>query len=322
MSPFHSPMGGTLERFLKHKRSLGHVYKREEAQLRALDRLAAASNEAVLTEPLMRTYITAKSSISSRPNRLTIVRQLAQFIALETPGVFVPPVDFLGIRRMRTPIQTLSREECARFLDACDRLPGSRRWPQRGHVHGTVLRTLLLTGLRRGEVLRLKVADVDLNEGVLHVVKSKFRKSRLVPVAADLHDRLIRYDRSVDERVRDRERSDAFFPGPDGHSPGTRRSLYESFRRVLDIAGIPHRGRGRGPRCHDLRHAFAVLKLLSWYERGVDVNAKLPLLATYIGHVGISSLQVYLHMTRDLVGEVVKLQRQRFGDLITAEARP
>jgi hypothetical protein len=81
--------------------------------------------------------------------------------------------------------------------------------------------------------------------------------------------------------------------------------------KLWRLCGAPHN-----------RHAFAVLKLLSWYERGVDVNAKLPLLATYIGHVGISSLQVYLHMTRDLVGEVVKLQRRRFGDLITAEARP
>lgn len=97
------------------------------------------------------------------------------------------------------------------------------------------------------------------------------------------------------------------------------RSLYSSFRCALDLASIPHRGRGAGPRCHDLRHSFAVLRLLIWYEQGADVNVKLPLLATYLGHIGLETSQVYLHMTRDLVAEIARRQGDRFGNLITAE---
>ena len=89
---------------------------------------------------------------------------------------------------------------------------------------------------------------------------------------------------------------------------------------MLDLARIPHLGRGRGPRLHDLRHSFAVCRLLSWYEGGADLRVKLPWLATYLGHVGLASSQDYLHMTEDLIGEVIKRQLATFGDLITEVA--
>ncbi len=178
-------MGLAIEGFLQHKRALGHRYLREAAHLRALDRLAAAHATAVVTEALAREYVSAGSA-KSRAHRLTVVRQLAQFIALDSAHMFVPPTRFLGIRRARTPIQILSREQYARFLDACDVLPSSSRWPQRGLIHGAALRILLLTGLRRGEALRLTVEDVDLDTGIVRIQKSKFGKSRIVPLAPDL----------------------------------------------------------------------------------------------------------------------------------------
>ena len=113
--------------------------------------------------------------------------------------------------------------------------------------------------------------------------------------------------------------ADPFFPSADDRSHCSPSSLYTSFRQALETAGIDHGGRGRGPRLHDLRHTFAVLRLLAWYEGGADLNAKLPLLATYLGHVGMATTQVYLHMTLDLFGEVTRRQLDRFGDLITAE---
>jgi site-specific recombinase XerD len=72
---------------------------------------------------------------------------------------------------------------------------------------------------------------------------------------------------------------------------------------------------------HDTRHSFAVLRLLLWYQQGADVGAQLPALATYLGHVGLSSSQRYLHLTEDVVGEVMRRHDARFGYLIT-ERRP
>lgn len=315
MSALTSPFGSQLQQFLAHKRSLGFAYRREEDFLRELDRFAMSLQEAVLSETLVRTYL-SRFGQPSRPARLTLIRQLARFLAFEEPRTFVPPERFLGIRRRRPVIRVLSRDEACRFLDACDRLPDTSSFP-RQEVHGTALRLLLLTGLRRGEAIALKDDDVALTEGVLTVQHSKFGKTRFVPLAPDLTDRLRAYRDSVAAQIAPRRPKDAFFPRSNGRQPMAAQSLYKSFRRVLDLAGIEHRGRGEGPRLHDLRHTFAVLRLLSWYEANADLGTKLPQLATYLGHVGLATCQVYLHMTRDLVGEVTRRQLDHFPGLIT-----
>ena len=319
MRAFSSPLAAQIECFLAHKRGLGFSYHREERHLREIDRVAATRGVEVIDEALVRTCV-SRQTRNSRLHHLTVLRQLAFFAAMENPDTFVPPPRFLGIRRQQPVIRVLSRDESVRFLKACTSLPGSACWPQRGIVHGMALRTLLMTGLRRGEMLRLRDDDVDMDAGVITVRQGKFGKSRFVPLATDVLQRLCTYHRTITRAVGDYRPTDPFFPGSDGHRPCNRTALYRSFRRALDAAGIPHHGRGHGPRIHDLRHSFAVLRLLTWYEQGADLQAKLPLLSTYLGHVGLSTTQVYLHMTLDLVGEVARRQEKRFGHLITAEA--
>jgi integrase len=315
MSVFTSPLASHFDRFLEHKLALGFAYHREKAFLREFDRFAALSNCDVLSETLVRDFL-SRFGHAARPARLTVVRQLAQFFVLEDPRTFVPPRRFLGIRRKRAAIRVLSRDEACRFLDSCDRLPDTSRYARR-LIHGTALRLLLLTGLRQGEALALRDRDVDLPQGIITVCNSKFGKTRFVPVAPDLVARLETYRQDLADHTGARRPGDAFFPCPDGHKPTCHTPLYKSFRIALDLAGIAHHGRGRGPRLHDLRHTFAVLRLLSWYEAGADLGNKLPLLATYLGHVGLATSQIYLHMTRDLVGEVTRRELDRFGGLIT-----
>jgi integrase len=298
MKQFASLLGSDIGRFLTHKRALGLAYDREEWFLHDLDRIAATRDDAMVSEPLVREYL-AEVSAPGRSNRLTVVRQLARFLVLEKPGTFVPPVRFLGTCRQQSAIRVLRRDEAARFLDACDVLPSTFRFPHRGLVHGTALRVLLLTGLRRSELITLKIRDVDVANGIITVHRGKFGKSRFVPIAADLTERLVAYQDSIGTRIARRIPTDPFFPSADGRSHCSFSSLYKSFRQVLKTAGIDHGGRGRGPRLHDLRHTFAVLRLLAWYEKGANLNAKLPLLATYLGHVGMATTQVYLHMTLD-----------------------
>lgn len=314
-------LGTQIERYLAHKRALGFGYLREERYLKLLDALTPGRRSGVVDEPLVREFLCGAGP-GSRPHRLTVVRQLARFLCVEEPRTFVPPRRFLAIQRRRAPTRVLSREECCRFLDACDRLPSTAAFPHRGLVHGMALRLLLLTGLRRGEALGLKDEHVDLVAGIIAIHRGKFGKSRFVPVAPDLTERLRVYREAVMARVGIRKPADIFFPSADGHRPCSRTSLYKSFRTVLSIAGIAHGGRGHGPRLHDLRHTFAVLRLLTWYEQGADLNAKLPVLATYLGHLGLTTSAVYLHMTQDLVGEVTRRLTSQFGDLITAEVAP
>ena len=313
-----SPFACHIVRLLAHKRALGIAYHREQWFLAEFERATTKWPDDVLSEAVVRMYL-SKHTDGGRQHRLTVIRALAMFLVLERPEAFVPPPRFLGIRRRRVPIRVLSREEASRFLLACDALPDVTAFP-RGVVYGTALRALLLTGLRRGELIALQDQDVDLVERVVNVRCGKFGKSRLVPISPDLADRFRTCREMLAARIAKRQPTDAFFPRADGHRTLSPKTLYKIFRDVLELAQIPHLGRGRGPRLHDCRHSFAVLKLLSWYEAGADLRVKLPLLATYLGHVGLASTQDYLHMTEDLIGEVTKRQRAVFGDLITEVA--
>jgi integrase len=174
-----------------------------------------------------------------------------------------------------------------------------------------VLRLLYGCGFRVSEVLHLRVADVDLNRGVLTVREAKFGKDRLVPPALPLVQRLQRYDASLGTRPPDA----FFFPSSHG-GPWGLATVYWLYRELFLRCGIPHAGRGKGPRVHDLRHTMAVHSLLRWYREGADLDAKLPVLATYLGHQSLAGTQRYLHLTAELFPEITVRANAAFGDVI------
>jgi len=294
---------------------MGHAYGREEGFLGEIGRLAAARQDVFLSEAFAREYLSGWTD-AGRPNRLTVLRGLARFLLVTEPRTFIPPPRFLGIRRRRPVLRVLSRQQAGRFLSACDMLTEVRAHPT-GLVLGMALRVLLMTGLRRCELLALRNEDVDLDAAILTVRRGKFGKSRFVPVAPDLAARLRAYREAIAWAVAPPRPTSPFFPRVRGQQPLACRTIYRAYRSTLALAGISHGGRGEGPRLHDLRHAFAVLRLLRWYESGADLRVKLPLLATYLGHVGLTSTQVYLHLTEDFAGELTRRQLYRFGDVIT-----
>jgi integrase len=254
-----------IGRFLAHKRSMGHTYAREEGFLKEISRLMEARQDAFLSEAFAREYLSRWTG-AGRPNRLTVLRALARFLVVDEPRTFVPPPRFIGIRRRRPAIGVISRDQASRFLRACDILPEFRAHPN-GLVQAMALRVLLMTGVRRCELLALRDQDVDLEAGILTIRRGKFGKSRFVPVAADLTQRLRTYREAVSCATSPPRPTSPFFPRVRGKALACK-TLYRAFRRTLMLAGIKHGGRGEGPRLHDLRHAFAGMRLLRWYETG------------------------------------------------------
>jgi integrase/recombinase XerD len=318
---FTSPLKEQLERFLQYKRATGCRYRAEAEALGALDRFLAghlAAKDPVITLDVVRAYVReGQCSNTTRKHRLTLIRELCRYLAVEDPRTVIPPRNFLALRRSPYLQRILSRDEGKRFLAACAIFPRARCSPLRGVVHGTALTLLYLTGLRLGEALRLTIADVDLSRCLLHVRLTKFGKSRLVPISADLAQRLRECGQSVEQRLGPRPEDALFFVGPRG-KPVSEEALRASFHAILKRATIAQSG-ARRPRVHDLRGTFAVHRLLRWYEQDTDVEAKLPLLVTYLGHVSIHGSQRYLQLARDLLGEVTRRHQARFGHLITDE---
>lgn len=204
-----------------------------------------------------------------------------------------------------------TREEIHRLLEATD---SYRKWVWQ--LEPQTLRTLLLllygAGLRVSEALALDQGDVDLGAFLLTVRETKFYKTRFVPISKELSQALADY-RS--QRPHSTDSSQPFFTGKSGA-----RVLYKTvshaFRSLRKWAGV-HRQDGRyQPRIHDLRHSFAVHRLVSWYQSGADVQKLLPHLATYLGHANLASTQFYLTMTPELL----EAASERFAEYVFKEA--
>lgn len=317
---FCSPLAAALGRFLDGKRAAGYHYRDEARALTRLDRFLAealAPADPLITLDIARAFVARHGDESecTREHRLSLLREVCRFLALEDPRTAIPGPRWLAIHRRPTVPRVLTLEEGRRFLGACETLSSRHGSPLRGPVLGSMLVLLYLTGLRAGEALRLTGADVDLATGVVRVRDTKFGKSRLVPIAADVAARLEHCRQTVAHHFRDRSPDACFFPAPSGQHYSLS-ALRDAFHQVLVDAGIPRRSGGRSLRLHDVRHSFAVLRLTLWYRQRANLGSLLPALATYLGHVGLASSQRYLQLTEDLVAEITARHDARFGHLI------
>lgn len=156
-------------------------------------------------------------------------------------------------------------------------------------------------GLRLGELSRLDLDDVHLEAGDIAIRETKFFKSRTLPLTDSVMAALREY---LDARRRagaPQDGSSGLFWHVQGAARYSRVMTHKLLVRVLRRAGLkPEQGRV-GPRIHDLRHAFVANRMLAWYREGINPQARLPYLATYLGHKDINSTLVYLTVTQELL---------------------
>jgi site-specific recombinase XerD len=251
----------------------------------------------------------------SRENRFSVVRQFCRYLRLFEPQCYVPEEMLPRERRPSRVPHIYTQPEIKTMLVAARELspPGSLR-PK---TYFTLLGLLYTTGMRGGEAYSLNLDDVELEQNLLFIRKGKFGKSRLVPFSPSTSEVLQRY---IKERtlVAPAAPDRPLFVNLNG------RRLYHTnvelaFGQVLKHCGLVGAKGCPGPRLHSLRHTFACTRLLAWYREGKDVNALLPALATYLGHVKISSTQVYLRATAELLEEANQRFLKNFRQNISAK---
>jgi integrase/recombinase XerD len=311
---FQSVLAPLMDRFLQEKRACGYAYHEPFRILHRLDDFLVQQGLETLELPrgLARNWLAKKphESASTQQQRITVFRQFSKFLLTAGCPAYVPDATVAARKSIFVP-RMLTEEELRKFFRAVDTLEPTARSPLRHLIMPEVFRLLYGCGFRVREVLNLRIRDVDLNQGIITVRQGKFRKDRLVPPALSLVNRLRKYAGHFDSRPPDA----IFFPGPNG-CPFALRTVYTLFREMLLQCGIPHAGRGKGPRIHDYRHLFAVHTLRRWYRDGENLEAKLPLLATYLGHQHLSGTQHYLHLTAEIFPEITARVEAAFGEVI------
>jgi len=318
---YESPLAPLMEQLVREKRAIGHKYDTPARVLKDFDRFLCQTN--IKPNELPKNLVL--QWVEQRPNeqasnvqrRIIQVRQLARFMIRLGYLAFLPPIGLGPKRSFTFSPRILTHEEINKVIHAADQLKSNAKAPWRHLVMPELFRLIYGCGFRLSEALNLRVSDVDLARGVITVREAKFGKDRLVPPSLDVVERLRVYEERIDnESLEKRTDGALFFPSSNMQTAWSPTGVYFIFRKLLHQCGISHPGRGKGPRVHDLRHTFAVHRLIRWYEEGADLNAKLPLLVAYLGHKDFTGTQKYLHLTAELFPNLTERMNEQFGGVI------
>ena len=317
-----TPLDPIVDRYLQWKRALGRSYLGVERVLVSLLQFMYDRAAADLDQKLFDAWSTSFADLTAnvRRNRQREVRNFCLYRQRTEPNCFVPdPNRFPRPCPYCAPV-IFGPDAVARMLA----IAGQQRATPGSPLLPAVLRMAVIllytAGLRRGELLRLTLADADPTAGVLRIRESKFHKSRFVPLSLDAGRELRAYLR---QRL-----VPPLSTAPDapllcnctrGLRAYTGTGLSRGLQLLIRSANVQSTD-GRRPRMHDFRHSFAVQALLRWYRQGADVQSNLPKLAMYMGHVSIVSTAYYLKWIPDIATAASDRFEARFGHLISGGA--
>jgi integrase/recombinase XerD len=292
-----SALRARADEYLAMRRALGFKLESQGPRLMSFVRFCEGHGATRVTTDLAVEWATSTTSSSEayQARRLDVVRIFARHLQALDPATEIPPDDVLDRRRWRIPPYLYSPQEVTALMIAAGGLAPAIR----AATWRTLIGLLAVTGMRQGEACRLGRDDVGLQAGTLVITDSKFGKSRMV----FLHPTAVTALRAY-EKARDRA-----FPEPEAATflvnslgrPLDRHNTPKTFATLVTAAGIQAPPGRRAPRLHDLRHVFTVATLLDWYRDGGDVQARLPVLSTWLGHVDPKSTYWYLQAVPELL---------------------
>lgn len=287
-----------INRYIALRRSLGFKLKETAKNLASFGRFAEAKAERHIRTATAVAWAEEASTPDTRYRRITDVIRLASFLQAEDAKHEVPPTGVFRSHRTKFIPYIFTGDELARLIDAARVRQQEECVPVRREIYAVLFGLIASTGLRISEALNLTLSDV-LPDGILHIRKTKFGKSRMVP----LHPSMMRIlDRYLELRLAVAAEDDHLFL-----SEGKRKIYYsvphKAFHEILAIAAIAP-GRSRRPRIHDLRHTFAT-RVLEQCGAGREAIARHAVaVMTYMGHSNLRYTYWYLHRTPELLAEI------------------
>ena len=287
-----------VDDYLTLRRSLGHKLEHHDRFLHDFVDFLHTRKTNTITTVLAIEWASLPTGAQPRwwAIRLGAVRIFAKHHQATDPATEVPPADvFAGSSRRAEPF-IYTDAQIKTLVAAAGRIAT----PLKAATYGTLIGLLAVTGMRVGEAIGLDRTDFDPDTGVLAIRHTKSGKTRHIPLHPTTTDALVAYSDLRDTTL-GATRCEALFVS----TVGTRlfySDFLSMFRRLTTEAGIVARSERCRPRIHCLRHTFAVVTLTGWYRDGLNIDARLHLLSTYLGHQSPASIYWYLEATPELLG--------------------
>jgi site-specific recombinase XerD len=299
------------------KQSMGMRFRSEHGILKAFHRRVGDVDLADVTPDAVAAFLAGRGPITATwLNRHRALRRFYEHWITRGRLLRSPmPTAVPRVAQNFVP-HVYSNDELRRLLAGVDAHQARPACQISAHTFRVLLLLLYGAGLRISEALTLTREDVDVHTGLMLIRESKFYTSRQLPLGPTLMHHLVVY---ADEAPRRRADAPAipFFATTRGTKipPAMARLNFAGLRQRAGVHARP--GALTAPRLHDLRHSFAVNRLVAWYREGADVQRLLPQLSTYLGHRRITSTQRYLTMIPDLLEQA----SLRFETYTRSEAR-
>jgi len=303
MSRYQSIYSSLLEQYIEFKRNLGYKFESAESTYYLFDQFAIHNGESEIgiTKKLAEKWAVKRpnESDSTCYRRVMYLIQFTSFLNDLGYPSYIPKLPKAYKSTFMPYI--FSQIEIEAIFAASDRLEINGFMDSAVNVIPALLRTLYGTGIRIGEAVSLKVKDVNLDDKYLIIRQSKNGKDRMLPFSDSLAYVCRQYRDSL-QLIQGPD--DYFFVKRNGHRCNPK-AIYEWFRKVLWEAGIPHGGKGHGPRLHDIRHAFSVHSLAAMSESGLDLYYSLPILSEYLGHQSLEATEKYVRLTSEMYPDLL-----------------
>lgn len=311
---FTSHFKEPIEHMIEQKHALGFPYDESGRILFNFDQFCIKSfpHATELTKEIGLEWAQRRPSEKNNGfrNRLMPVRELARYMNRIGIAAYVIPVD-LAKKGARYIPHIYTREELSAIFAVLDQTPYKRNFPVRHLVIPVIFRVIYCCGLRPSEARKLKVQNVDLEIGMLHILESKGHKDRMVMLSDDVLALCKKYHEQVHSLLPE---SEYFFPDSSGKLY-TEDWMKKIFRIVRAKAGIQFSG-GTTCRVYDFRHTFATNRLYQWMKEGKDLTACLPYLSAYMGHVQLSDTAYYIHLVPEFFPQMAQMDMGKFECLI------
>lgn len=305
-----------INQYVAFRQSMGEDFQSAESLLKTFcRRIGGDIDLADVSTEQLQAFLVGTGTLSGYCRRkYDLLRGLYRY-ALSRGLVDHAPLPSTAPQTPRFVPYIYTQDELRRLFSsaACCRQNARKLEP---HTLRTILVLLYGAGLRVSEAVALTVSDVDLPGSVLTIRNTKFNKTRMVPIGSQLNQVITQYATRREQAGHSQSTSAPFFVLRRGGRVSVQ-LVEQAFRCVREHAGVSRNDGARyQPRLHDMRHAFAVHRLTSWYQQGADVQKLLPQLATYLGHTHIAATQVYLTITPQLLYEAsARFERYAFQEV-------